>query len=329
VLGCADTLLRYMSYMDDSLFPNLLWPLLRLLMGMALALLVANVLEAFQWMRYLARLAAPLARFAHLRAAAGAAFALAFLSPAAANGLLSQAHNEGALTRKELMFANLFNSFPNFLVHLPALFLLAWPALGPPAAWYAGLCLLAAAARTFLTMLAARMLLPPLPHTDHASPQDTPRKSPCEALQKAWERFCRRLPRLVYVTVPVYILMYLLQKYGWFGAVQSWLAGHADWLSFLKPQALGIIVLHLAAEMGAALSAAGSVFNAGGLTASEVVSALLVGNIVSTPMRAIRHQLPSYAGFFKPVLALELVLVNQALRAASMLCVAWLYWHFG
>jgi hypothetical protein len=159
--------------------------------------------------------------------------------------------------------------------------------------------------------------------------RDEPRTNPREALQTAWNRFRRRVPRLVCVTIPVYILMYLLQKYGWFGAMQGWLAEHAGWLSFLKPQALGIIALHLAAEMGAALSAAGSVFNTGGLTASEVVLALLVGNRVSTPMRAIRHQLPSYAGFFKPVLALELVLVNQVLRAASMMCVAWLYWRFG
>ncbi|MDR0239754.1 MAG: hypothetical protein LBI88_05940 [Deltaproteobacteria bacterium] len=315
--------------MDTSIVSNLFWPLLRLLMGMVLALLAANVLEALQWTRYLARLAAPLVRFAHLSEAVGAAFALAFLSPTAANGVLSQAHNEGALTRKELLFANVFNSFPNFLVHLPTLFLLTWPVLGPPAACYAGLCLLAAAARTLLTMLAAHMFLPLPAHAGHVPSQDALRKSPGEALQTAWERFCRRVPRLVCVTVSVYILVYLLQKYGWFGAMQSWLAGHADWLSFLKPQALGIIVLHLAAELGAALSAAGSVFNTGGLTASEVVLALLVGNIVSTPMRAIRHQLPSYAGFFKPVLALELVLVNQALRAASMLCVAWLYWYFG
>jgi len=315
--------------MDAALVSNLFWPLARLLMGMALALLAANVLEALQWTRHLARLALPLARFAHLRDVAGAAFALAFLSPMAANGLLSKAHEEGVLSRKELLFANLFNSFPNFLVHLPTLFLLTWPVLGPPAACYAGLCLLAAATRTLLTMLAARALLPPPAQTTHAPLQDAPRKSLREALQTAWDRFRRRLPSLVYVTIPVYILMYLLQQYGWFGAVQNWLAEHAGWLSFVKPQALGIIVLHLAAEMGAALSAAGSVFNAGGLTASEVVLALLVGNILSTPMRAIRHQLPSYAGLFKPVLALELVLVNQALRAASMVCVTWLYWRFG
>ena len=313
--------------MDASLASNLLWPLSRLLMGMTLALLAANVLEALQWTRHPARLAEPLARFARLQPAAAAAFALAFLSPAAANGLLSQAHNEGVLSRKELMFANLFNSFPNFLVHLPALFLLAWPVLGAPAAWYAGLCLLAAAARTFLTMLAARMLLPPLTQACPAPLRDTPSENPRRALQNAWKRFCGRLPRLVCVTVPVYILMYLLQKYGCFEAMQNRLAEHADWLSFLKPQALGIIALHLAAEIGAALSAAGSVYDAGGLAASELVLALLVGNIVSTPMRTIRHQLPSYAGFFKPMLALELVLVNQTLRAASMICAAWLFWR--
>ena len=315
--------------MDASLVSNLLWPLLRLLMGMALALLAANVLEALQWTRYLARLAAPLARFAHLRDEAGAAFALAFLSPAAANGVLSQAHGEGKLARRELLFANLFNSFPNFLVHLPTLFLLTWPVLGPPAACYAGLCLLAAATRTLLTMLAARALLPPLACAAPTPLEDKPHKRLRETLQTAWDCFRRRVQRLVCVTIPVYILVYLLQKYGWFEAAQNWLAGHADWLSFLKPQALGIIVLHLAAEMGAALAAAGSVFNTGGLNASEVVLALLVGNIVSTPMRAIRHQLPSYAGFFKPLLALELVLVNQTLRAASMICVAWLYWYLG
>jgi hypothetical protein len=315
--------------MDASLVSNLLWPLFRLLMGLALALLAADVLEALQWIRYPARLAAPLARFAHLGDDAGAAFALAFLSPAAANGLLSQAHDEGKLSRKELRFANLFNSFPNFLVHLPALFLLAWPVLGPPAACYAGLCLLAAAARTLLTMLAARALLPLPAHTGSAPLRDRPRSREREALRTAWERFRRRLLHLVRVTIPAYIVMYLLQKHGWFGAVQDWLAGHAGWLSFLKPQALGIIVLHLAAETGAALAAAGGVFNTGGLSASEVVLALLVGNIVSTPMRAFRHQLPSYAGFFKPALALELVLVNQALRAASMVCAAWLYRHFG
>lgn len=101
---------------------------------------------------------------------------------------------------------------------------------------------------------------------------------------------------------------------------------HMEWLAFLKPQAMGIIVLHLAAELGAALGAAGSVLQTGGLEARDVVLALMVGNILSTPMRAIRHQLPAYAGFYRPALALRLILANQGLRAVSMAVVTLLYW---
>ena len=79
-------------------------------------------------------------------------------------------------------------------------------------------------------------------------------------------------------------------------------------------------------ELGAALGAAGSVLQTGGLEARDVVLALMVGNILSTPMRAIRHQLPAYAGFYRPALALRLILANQGLRAVSMAVVTLLYW---
>ena len=49
--------------------------------------------------------------------------------------------------------------------------------------------------------------------------------------------------------------------------------------------------------------------------------ALLVGNILSTPMRAFRHQFPYYAGIFKPKVAVRLIVHNQALRAASLVAV--------
>ena len=39
----------------------------------------------------------------------------------------------------------------------------------------------------------------------------------------------------------------------------------------------------------------------------EIVLVLLIGNILSSPIRAVRHQYPYYAGIFKPVLAAELL----------------------
>lgn len=316
--------------MTDSLlhyWQALGWPLCRLLLGMAFGLLVANILEALRWTRHLARLSAPLARAAHLREVAGAAFALAFVSPAGANGLLSESHRRGELDRRELMLANLFNSLPAYLVHTPTIFLLTWPVLGFPAVIYVGLTLAAAILRTALTVAVARRLLPPAPVSAlPREPEQTGGAIWSAAFQKAWRRFLRRLPRLVLFTVPVYILMYLLQRYGAFAAAEAWLGRHLDWLPMIKPQALGIILLHLAAELGAALGAAGSALQAGGLSPEDIVMALMVGNILSTPMRAIRHQLPAYAGFFRPELALRLILANQGLRALSMALMAALYY---
>lgn len=317
--------------MTDSLhyWQALGWPLCRLLLGMAFGLLVANILEALRWTRHLARLSAPLARAAHLREVAGAAFALAFVSPAGANGLLSESHRRGELDRRELMLANLFNSLPAYLVHTPTIFLLTWPVLGFPAVIYVGLTLAAAILRTALTVAVARRLLPPAPvGALPREPEQTGGAIWSVAFQKAWRRFLRRLPRLVLFTVPVYILMYLLQRYGAFAAAEAWLGRHLDWLPMIKPQALGIILLHLAAELGAALGAAGSALQAGGLSPEDIVMALMVGNILSTPMRAIRHQLPAYAGFFRPELALRLILANQGLRALSMALMAALYYAF-
>ena len=314
----------------SALWHSLLWPLLRLLLGLAFGLLVANVLEALHWTRGLARLAAPLARAAHMPPVAGAAFALAFVSPASANALLSGRRDAGELSSGELMLANLFNSLPAYLVHTPTIFLLTWPVLGFPAVVYVGLTLLAAVARTAFTVLLGRLLLPAPKEGETAAAAGAP-KSPVKGgrvapLEKAWRRFRRRLPRLVGFTVPVYILMYALQRLGAFTALEAWLAGHMDWLAFLKPQAVGIIVLHFAAELGAALGAAGSLLAAGGLSARDVVLALLVGNILSTPVRAIRHQFPAYAGFFRPAEALRLILANQGLRAASMALMTWAYY---
>lgn len=313
-----------------ALWHSLLWPLLRLLLGLAFGLLVANVLEALHWTRGLARLAAPLARAAHMPPVAGAAFALAFVSPASANALLSGRRDAGELSSGELMLANLFNSLPAYLVHTPTIFLLTWPVLGFPAVVYVGLTLLAAVARTAFTVLLGRLLLPAPKEGETAAAAGEP-KSPVKGgrvapLEKAWRRFRRRLPRLVGFTVSVYILMYALQRLGAFAALEAWLAGHMDWLAFLKPQAVGIIVLHFAAELGAALGAAGSLLAAGGLSARDVVLALLVGNILSTPVRAIRHQFPAYAGFFRPAEALRLILANQGLRAASMALMTWAYY---
>lgn len=330
--------------MDTALlWDGLLRPMLRLVAGLAVGLLIANVLEALRWTRYLARLASPLARTAHMGEVAAASFSLSFVSAASSSALLAEAYDSKEISRKELILANLFNSLPAYLLHTPTIFFLTWPVLGFPAVVYVGLTLLAATGRTFLTVLVGRLCLPARQEVmDGNAPCSTarealglcqmhPEQDPSQrwhtALHKAWTRFMRRLPKLVYFTVPIYILMYLLQHYGYFTMFERWMTENASFMSFIKPQAMGIVLLHVAAELGAALGAAGSILHSGALSVQDIVLALLVGNILSTPMRAIRHQFPSYAGYFRPAMALLLIVANQGLRAASLAVVTVLYYY--
>ncbi len=303
------------------------WPLCRLLLGMSCGLLLANLLEALRWTNQLAKMAKPLAAFAHLGSVASSAFTLAFISPAAANGLLSEANAKCRLSNSELMLANLFNSFPAWLAHMPTVFLLTWPAIGSAAIIYSGLTLAAAVFRTAFTIIMGRMLLPA---PKMAMAQEVAQPAPLlkrlnEAMGKAWKRFKKRLPKLLLFTAPVYLLMYFGQQSGFFASMETWMAAHLGWLAFLKPQAMGVIMLQLVAEMGAALGAAGAALADGSLSSRDIVVAMLVGNVLATPLRAIRHQLPSYAGFYSFATALKLVLANQGLRAASMLIITILY----
>jgi hypothetical protein len=308
-----------------EILQTIIYPLLRLVIALCAGLLLSQVVEALGLARHMARAANPLARFAHMGQCAAAAFALAFVSPSAANAMLSEHHKEGKISGRELMLANLLNSLPAVVVHLPTIFFMIWPVLGYPALIYIGLLLSSACLRTFLTACAARFILP-RQKLNETPPVDPEGGTWRIALEQAFIRFKKRLPKLFLFSIPIYGLMVFLEKSGLLGSLENWMRQEA-WF-FVKPQALGIITLSLMAEISASLAAAGAIMQTGGLSEQDIILALIVGNIISTPMRALRHQLPTYAGYFSPMLALRLIAANQASRASSMCIVAWIYWVY-
>lgn len=316
-----------------ELWTGLVKPLVRLLVYMSIGLVIANIIEAMNWTRGLAKLSAPLVRLGHMRDVAGASFSLAFVSAMSGNSLLAQSYENGEISRRELIFANLFNSLPANLTHLPTLFFMTYSALGWPAVVYMGLTVGAAALRTVATILAGRLLLPPLPTSSVGcvpcrldEHKEKGKQGFRGRVDMVLRRLRKRLPKIVCFTVPVYVFMFMMQKFGYFQMAQDWLAEHVAFIGVLRPEAVGIVAFHLVAEFGAALAAASSVFTNGSLSEKDIVLALLVGNVLSTPMRAFRHQFPSYAGYFKPAMALNLVVANQILRAVSIIFVGWLYY---
>jgi hypothetical protein len=311
-----------------NLWSGLGWPLVRLLCFVALGLLVANFIEALNWSHSVAKLAAPIIRLGRLPATVGASFSMAFFSGIAANTMLSEAYDQDRLDKRELILANLFNSMPTYFLHLPTVFFITAPIIKGAAIMYVALTFLAAVSRTALILVVGRFLLSAKP--DAVGPEDTPKHERVDwraAWAKTWKRFRKRMKKIVFLTAPIYSAIFVLSKLGMFDAVERMMTEHVGFLSWLDPQSLGIVVFHVAAEFTAGLAAAGALLDAGSLGNREIILALLVGNVLSSPMRAVRHQFPYYAGIFSPKLAFELILYSQLFRTGSIILVGVIYYY--
>jgi hypothetical protein len=53
--------------------------------------------------------------------------------------------------------------------------------------------------------------------------------------------------------------------------------------------------------------------------------ALLAGNVLAFPIRALRHQLPHYMGIFQPRMGTQLLVMGQILRIGSLMLVGAVY----
>ena len=304
------------------------WPLAKLLGSLAVSLLAANLIEALNWTRFLARFARPLIRAGHMKDVVGASFSVAFFSGMAGNTMLAEAHQQGTITNRELFLANLFNSLPTYFLHLPTMIFITVPFLGPAAAVYVGLTFGAAILRTLCIVLAGRFLLP-VP-TEECIECRLPGRGITwrEALDKSWVRFKKRITRICLITIPIYALVVALDSWGLFSKAENFMTDHVGFMDWISPKAFSIVVFGMAAEFTAGLAAAGALLHGGELPVKEVVLALLTANILSTPARAFRHQFPYYSGIFRPGLAAALIAYSQAFRVSSILLMtlgyAWL-----
>jgi len=309
------------------LWQGLIWPLLRLVFFISLGLMIGNLIESLNWTHGIARLASPLVRIAHLSDITGASFSMAFFSSVTSNTMLSEAYAQGNISKQELVFANLFNSLPTYFLHLPTMFFLAVPLIKSVAFIYVGLTLFAAFLRTVCILVVGRIVLPGYKeHCVTCRLDENKVSNLAQALHNAWLRFKQRIKRILLITVPIYIGVFILTRFGMFALLKEWLAQHVELLAWLHPESLGVVALQLTAEISAGLAAAGALLDNGSVEARQVVLALLAGNVLSSPMRAVRHQFPFYAGIFQPKLAVELIIYNQAFRTGSIISVGVFYY---
>ncbi len=313
----------------QQLWPDLIWPLIRLIFFISVGLLVANFIESLNWTSKIAAIARPLIKFGNLSETAGASFTMALFSGVSANTMLSEAYEKKTILKKELVLSNLFNSLPTYFLHLPTVFFITAPLIKGAAIIYIGITFGAAIFRTISIVILSRFLLPVTENLSVKQAQTvTPKNTTIDwqkAFTESWKRFKKRIRKIIRFTVPIYILVFLMHRVGLFKILESGMADHLSFLPWLTPQSMGIIVLHISAEFTAGLAVAGALLQEGSMDYREVILALLVGNVLSSPVRAIRHQFPFYAGIFQPKMAVELIVYNQLFRIGSLILMGSIY----
>jgi hypothetical protein len=304
-----------------KLYRQLAWPLSHLLIYLGVGLLLGQAIESLGWAAKIGGWAAPLLRWGNLRKESGASFTAAFFSGILANTMLVTLFQEGKISRREMTVTYLFNNaLPVFLLHLPTTFFIIYPLTREAGVIYLGLTMAAALLRSVFLLIYGRLRLPAETAAgEGAAAVALPARK--QGLgQEIWQKFQRRFFRVVLFTLPIYILIFVLNDWGLFKWLREATASHVSF-TFLPMEAASVVIFSVAAEFTSGMAAAGAFLQAGALTVPQTVIALVLGNIVATPVRALRHQLAANVGIFSPKLGTQLLLLSQGLRLLSLVLV--------
>jgi hypothetical protein len=308
----------------SSIQAKLVDPLMRLIMFLGIGLLVGQALETTGWTSKLAKWVRPMTTWANLKDESAASFVTSFVSGIAANTLLVTYYQENKISRKELVLTYLLNNgVPMFLLHLPTTFFIVVSLAGKSGAIYLILTLVASLLRSATILGICRLKLPracwmwsPIIDESEVSSERT--------IAKIWNKFKDRFLRVALYTAPIYAIVFLLNEYGLFKWMRHGLAGSISG-ELIPVEAAGMVIFSLAAEFGAGMAAAGALLSTGALTEKQAAIALIVGTIISTPIRTLRHQVPTHLGLFNVALGTRLLALSQGFRVISLIVVTSVY----
>jgi hypothetical protein len=295
----------------DVVISRLLFPLCRLSGFIAVGLVAGQLIEGLGWTRQVAVVARPFFRFS-------------------ANAMLAEYHDQEKISRTQLFLSNYINQFPAFFLHLPTTMFIVLPLTGPAGGLYFLLTFLAVLLRTSLFLMFGHLYLKGPQGQDpmraHSVAMPGPeKKSVKEIFLKIRQRLPARIGTILVWVVPIYSLVFILHWNGVFDVLNTALSRTVA-LNLMPVESLSVVILSFAAEFTSGFAAAGALMHAGVLTVKQTVLALLLGNILAFPIRALRHQLPRYLGIFSPKIGLPLLLSGQLFRVISIILVGTLYY---
>lgn len=297
---------------------------------MAGALFLSALIEAKGWAKFVSVLSRPLMKMGNFSDWTGTAFTTAFLSGIAASTMLWNAYRDHRISKREMFISALLNvGLPSYFLHLPITFAIIVPLVGPAGMIYLAITFFAAVIRTAVIILAGRILLAGKGRgadiERHGEATAEKREKKVMDLFKKY--LSQRLSRIVLYTVPIYVLVVLSRFWGLFDILRD-ASTHLVTTKVIPIEGISVVVFSIMSEFAAGAAAAGAMLQEGVLNVKQTVAALVLGSIIATPVRVLRHQLPRYLGIFRPSTGIALIISGQLLRVTSVALTGAVYWIF-
>ena len=276
-----------------------------------------NLIIALGWLERLSYLARPVVYLGHLKSECGLSFIAAFGSPTAANAMLMELYQKGAIDKRELLIACLANSFPAIVMHSYSMLPILIPLLGLVGVVYFFILVMAGFIKTTLVLIVGHFTLS-LPQDKFIF--DRQRGLPLkQALIESLRKSKPMFKRILLVTIPITIITFYLIHLKFFDYLGGWLYPVSHLLP-LSPQAITIVAAQFGGPLPAYTLASNLLVNHV-LTGKEVVLALLLGTIL-TSIVGLRYLIPYYWGIFGPRLGTQIMLISMGTRQALIILMA-------
>ncbi len=290
----------------------------RLLVLVSAGVFAGSILEATGWMKRVGFLVRPLTRFGRLPSTCGSAFLTAFLSPRAANSMLAGGYSDNRLGRYEMITGALVNVLPNTLAHLRILAFAVIPLLGGVGVAYIGFQIGVASAVSLIVLTVARVFSGKsreegVEEEETGADSDGESESWRMVFRRSAERTKRILTRIMLITVPIYVLVAILDHAGVFRQAAEHMPEAL--VAVLPPASIAVIAAHMSSVMNAA-GVAAEFLHSASLSGLQVFMTLVAGYVLSMPVRAVRHAIPAAVGIFPPRDGVIIVVISLCLRAA-------------
>ncbi|ADI73669.1 nucleoside recognition domain protein [Methanohalobium evestigatum Z-7303] len=278
---------------------------------MIAGVVLAELVVELGWVDKISFLVRPITGFVHLRKECGISFLTAFASPSAANASLKDLHDNELIDEKELIIASVLNSFPSIITHWRTLLPVLVPLLGTIGLIYVGILTLVGLLKTVIVALIGHFILD---GSNHSVAEFTKAGKPdgfVDALKSSLVKSKKTLGKILVVTVPVTIFVFILMDIGVFDIVSQYLKSVSRLLP-VPVNGLPVIAAQFASKI-AGYTIAGNLLTGEVLSGKEILITLLISKIL-TSITGLRIIAPHYIGIFGPRLGMKTMLISFILR---------------